>query len=191
MKRVIFILLLSSLLAACSTNASSTQDHPAQPKSTERSAKTVQVSRNSYKPDIHKKYPGLKLMTIPESFRGTWYRSDAYSKKARKLVISKHIVNDEVMYEKIGNFKLDHNSEKQNKIYSGSIAIGSVSTINNQICLRTRDVLGTVDLIYIPGSFQGYPCLYLAYSSGDIHSAIFKDPQTAIKYRKYDFSKID
>ena len=33
-------------------------------------------------------------------------------------------------------------------------------------------------------------CLYLAYSSGDIHSAMFKDKKVALHYRKYDFSKV-
>jgi hypothetical protein len=52
------------------------------------------------------------------------------------------------------------------------------------------DFLDTVDIIYITGTFKGHRCLYLAYSSGDIHSAIFKDQKAALKYRKYDFSKV-
>ena len=53
-----------------------------------------------------------------------------------------------------------------------------------------EDFLDTVDIIYITGTFKGNQCLYLAYSSGDIHSAMFKDKKAALKYRKYDFSKI-
>lgn len=32
--------------------------------------------------------------------------------------------------------------------------------------------------------------LYLAYSSSDIHSVMFKDKKVALHYRKYDFSKV-
>ncbi|WP_297815491.1 hypothetical protein [uncultured Lactobacillus sp.] len=86
---------------------------------------------------------------------------------------------------------MDHNSEKQNKVYAGDISIGRIEQRNGTQWLRVRDVLGTVDFIYIPGNFQGHQCLFLAYSSGDIHSAIFKNAKTAIKYRKYDFSKVN
>ena len=96
------------------------------------------------KPNIHKKYPCLTLMTIPSQFCGTWYRSDPFSKKARKLVITNHLINDSVLYKKIDKFKLNHNSAKQNKEYAG-----------------------------------------------DIHSAIFRDAKTALKYRKYVFSKVN
>lgn len=191
MMKVLVIILASLSLAACSN-----QNTKSQSQSTVSSSKKVAKSEKKtprateVKLDIHKKYAGLPLMTIPSEFRGTWYRSDAFSKKARKLVITKHLVNDSVLYQKTGKVKLDHNSAKQNKQYAGDISIARVEQKNGQSWLRVHDVLGTVDLIYITGQFKGHKCLYLAYSSGDIHSAIFTDKKTAIKYRKYDFSKI-
>ncbi|WP_251716630.1 lipoprotein [Lactobacillus agrestimuris] len=188
MKKVIPVILLALALTACSNQSNEKQ-------SSGSSSNTYHVEKHtnheSEKPDIHKRYKGLKLMTIPSDFRGTWYRSDAFSKSARKLVITNHLVNDSVLYEKVGNFKLDHNSTEQNKEYAGDISLGQIQNKNGQTWLRVRDILGTVDLIYITGNFKGHECLYLAYSSGDIHSALFKDAKTAIKYRKYDFSKIN
>ena len=66
----------------------------------------------------------------------------------------------------------------------------SLEDKNGSQWLRAPGFLDTVDIIYITGTFKGNQCLYLAYSSGDIHSAMFKDKKAALKYRKYDFSKI-
>lgn len=188
MKKIIIIILAALSLVACSNQ----KTEPKNQSSSSSSSK--QVKKTEIKPDkpnIHKKYPGLTLMTIPSEFRGTWYRSNPFSKKARKLVITNHLVNNSVVYENTGNIKLDHNSEKQNKQYAGDISIGRVSQKNGQSRLHVHDILGTVDLTYITGTFKGHECLYLAYFSGDIHGAIFKDANTAIKYRKYDFSKMN
>ncbi|MDB6227351.1 hypothetical protein ODV20_09955, partial [Lactobacillus amylovorus] len=58
--------------------------------------------------NIHKKYKGFKLATVPSQYRGTWYRGDPYSKKARKLVITEHTVNGDVTYQKVDpNLKLN------------------------------------------------------------------------------------
>lgn len=138
-----------------------------------------------------KKYKNLKLMTIPEEFQGTWWRSDQFSKKARSLKIDSHSVNGSVLYYQTEKFRRDHNSEKQNKEYGGQdISVGQVTTLNNRPALRVWDILGTVDLVYLKGKFQGHDVLYLAYSSGDIHGALFKDAKLALKYRKYNFSNI-
>ena len=177
------------MLSACS-NHNNTQKPTNKPQ-THYQSKKQNTPIKSNKPDLKKKYRGLKLMTVPSEFRGTWYRSDAFSKKARKLIITNHLVNGSVLYKKVGKFKLDHNSTKQNKEYAGNISLGNYLQKNGQSWLRVTDILGTVDLVYITGNFKGHECLYLAYSSGDIHSAIFKDAKTAIKYRKYDFSKVN
>ena len=168
MKKLIPIILASLFLVGCSQQKPHLQN-----SSSPTSSKQVKknASPTAPKPDIHKKYPGLTLMTIPSQFRGTWYRSDPFSKNARKLVITDHLVNNSVLYKKTGKFKLDHNSAKQNKEYAGDISLGRVMQKNGQTWLRVRDILGSVDLIYITGNFKGHECLYLAYSSGDIHSA--------------------
>lgn len=141
MKKLIPIILASLLLVGCS------QQKP-QSHNSSSSTSSKPVNKNiipkAPKPNIHKKYPCLTLMTIPSQFCGTWYRSDPFSKKARKLVITNHLINDSVLYKKIDKFKLNHNSAKQNKEYAG-----------------------------------------------DIHSAIFRDAKTALKYRKYVFSKVN
>lgn len=188
MKKLIPIILASLFLVGCSNQK--LQSHNSSSSTSSKQVKK-NASPTAPKPDIHKKYPGLTLMTIPSQFRGTWYRSDPFSKNARKLVITDHLVNNSVLYKKTGKFKLDHNSAKQNKEYAGDISLGRVMQKNGQTWLRVRDILGSVDLIYITGNFKGHECLYLAYSSGDIHSAIFKDAKTALKYRKYDFSKVN
>lgn len=194
MFKKIFVLLFSTLLlAACSNqnNDSQKQSRSSTKPKTHYQSKKKESQNTSAKPNLKKKYRGLKLMTVPAEFRGTWYRSDAFSKKARKLVITKHLINGSVLYKKVGKFKLNHNSTKQNKEYAGDISLGKYLHKNGQSWLRVTDILGTVDLVYITGNFKGHECLYLAYSSGDIHSAIFKDAKTALKYRKYDFSKVN
>lgn len=98
---------------------------------------------------------------------------------------------ESVVYQKTDpNLNLSHRSEKDNKTYAGDATMVSFEDKNGSQWLRARGFLDTVDIIYITGTFKGHRCLYLAYSSGDIHSAIFKDQKAAIKYRKYDFSKI-
>lgn len=180
------------MLTACS-NQDNTQKQasPSNKPKTHYQSKNKNYKAKSTKTNLKKKYRGLRLMTIPSEFRGTWYRSDTFSKKARKLIITNHLVNGFVLYKKVGKFKLDHNSTKQNKEYAGNISLGKYLQKNGQSWLRVTDILGPVDLVYITGNFKGHECLYLAYSSGDIHSAIFKDAKTAIKYRKYDFSKVN
>ena len=191
MKKAIILLIVTLSLTACS-NQKTKQNDSSKSHSTSSKVQTKKTQIKEKKPDISKKYPGLSLMTIPSEFHGSWYRSDEFSKKARKLVITKHLVNDSVVYQKTGNVKLDHNSEKQNKQYAGDISIGKVTTINGRPSLRIHDVLGSVDIIYMLGEFKGHQCLFLAYDFGDreIHGALFKDASLAIKYRKYNFSKI-
>lgn len=128
---------------------------------------------------------------IPTVFQGTWYQTDRYSKTARKFIITKRTIMDSVVYQKIDpNLNLNHRSEKNNKVYAGDASMVSFEDKNGAQWLRARGFLDTVDIIYITGTFKGNQCLYLAYSSGDIHSAMFKDKKAALKYRKYDFSKI-
>ncbi len=188
MKKVALILFSTLLLTACSN----TQNN--QPKSSS-SKSSITTSKNtvktSSKPNLNKKYPGFKLATIPTVFQGTWYQTDRYSKAARKFIITQHTIMDSVVYQKTDpNLNLNHRSEKNNKVYAGDASMVSFEDKNGSQWLRTREFLDTVDIIYITGTFKGNKCLYLAYSSGDIHSAMFKDKKAALKYRKYDFSKI-
>lgn len=188
MKKVALILFSTLLLTACSN----TQNN--QPKSSS-SKSSITTSKNftrpSTKPNLNKKYPRFKLATIPAVFQGTWYQTDRYSKTARKFIITKHTIMDSVVYQKTDpNLNLNHRSEKNNKVYAGDVSMVSFEDKNGSQWLRARGFLDTVDIIYITGTFKGNECLYLAYSSGDIHSAMFKDKKAALKYRKYDFSKI-
>ncbi|WP_297815489.1 hypothetical protein [uncultured Lactobacillus sp.] len=82
-------ILLTALLTACSTQKNDKNENTS--SSAKEPRTTVRIKKTT--PDIQKKYPGLKLMTVPNQFRGTWYRSDEFSKKARKLVISEHLIN--------------------------------------------------------------------------------------------------
>ncbi|MGK4035128.1 hypothetical protein AB0Y31_01095 [Lactobacillus crispatus] len=83
---MIILLPLFFSLSACSNRSS----RPA----TVSSSATHKASKqaNEFKPNLKKKYPGFKLTSIPEQFRGTWYRSDPLSKSARKLIINKHTI---------------------------------------------------------------------------------------------------
>lgn len=192
MKRKLAIILFLPLLVGL-TACSNKSTRPATVNETTKSSshKITKQKKMEFSPNLKKKYPGFKLTTIPTAFRGTWYRSDPLSKTARKLVINKHTIGDSVVYRQVDkSIRLDHNSEKKNKIYAGGDSMISTEQYNGQTWLRVREFLTTVDIIYITGNFKGHPCLYLAYSSGDIHSALFKDSNTALKYRKYDFSKI-
>lgn len=188
MKKVALILFSTLLLTACSN----TQNN--QPKSSS-SKSSITTSKNtvktSSKPNLNKKYPGFKLATIPTVFQGTWYQTDRYSKTARKFIITKHTIMDSVVYQKTDpTLNLNRRSEKNNKVYAGDSTMISLEDKNGSQWLRARGFLDAVDIIYITGTFKGNQCLYLAYSSGDIHSAMFKDKKAALKYRKYDFSKI-
>ncbi|MGE9902105.1 hypothetical protein ACQRB9_03600 [Lactobacillus johnsonii] len=188
MKKVALILFSTLLLTACSN----TQNN--QPKSSS-SKSSITTSKNtvktSSKPNLNKKYPGFKLATIPTVFQGTWYQTDRYSKTARKFIITKHTIMDSVVYQKTDpTLNLNRRSEKNNKVYAGDATMISLEDKNGSQWLRARGFLDAVDIIYITGTFKGNQCLYLAYSSGDIHSAMFKDKKAALKYRKYDFSKI-
>src|SRR5699024_12302083 len=85
---------------------------------------TASKQANEFKPNLKKKYPGFKLTSTPEQFRGTWYRSEPLSKSARKLIIHKHTIGDSVVYRQVDkSIKLDHNSEQKNKTYSGGDAM--------------------------------------------------------------------
>lgn len=184
MKKVALILFSILLLTACSNISKNNQS-----KSSNSASSTT--TKTSSKPNLNKKYPGFKLATIPTVFQGTWYQTDRYSKTARKFIITKHTIMDSVVYQKTDpNLNLNHRSEKNNKVYAGDASIVSFEDKNGSQWLRARGFLDTVDIIYITGTFKGNECLYLAYSSGDIHSAMFKDKKAALKYRKYDFSKI-
>lgn len=192
MKRKLTLTLFLPLflcLTACSNN-----NRPVAVNETSKTSSQPAHKHNKktdFKPNLKKKYPGFKLATVPSAFRGTWYRSDPLSKNARKLVINKHTIGESAVYRQVDkSIRLDHNSEQKNKIYAGSDSMIATEQHHRQSWLRVREFLTTVDIIYITGNFKGHPCLYLAYSSGDIHSALFKKQATAIKYRKYDFSKI-
>lgn len=185
-KNILLFLLLSSLtLTACQNSNSQT------PKSHE-----PQTTKNSHsfkksvpKISIHHKYKGFKLATVPAIFHGTWYRGDPFSKKARKLIISNHKVNGDITYKKVdSNLKLDHNSVKQNKKYVGNICLINVQRNS----LKVRGFLDTVDLIYKTGWFKGHPCLFMSYGTNPqaVNGVVFKEKKIAIKYRKFDFSKI-
>lgn len=154
----------------------STHSHTKQPQSTKPRI------------DLHKKYKGFKLTTVPSQYRGTWYRADPYSKKATKLVITTHTFNGYVTYQKTDpNLKLDHNSEKQDKEYAGNAVM--ISTNNGT--LKERGFLDTVDMVYKLGQFKGQDCLYMSYGTNPnaLNGVAFKDKSVALKYRKYDFSK--
>ncbi len=188
MKKIALILFSTLLLTACSNTQNNQPKSSSSKSSTTTSKNTVKTSS---KPNLNKKYPGFKLATIPTVFQGTWYQTDRYSKTARKFIITKHTIMDSVVYQKIDpNLSLNHRSEKNNKVYAGDATMISLEDKNGSQWLRARGFLDTVDIIYITGTFKGNHCLYLAYSSGDIHSAMFKDKKAALKYRKYDFSKI-
>ncbi len=189
MKKVALILLSTLLLTACSNTSKNNQSKPSNSASSTTTSKTT--TKTSSKPNLNKKYPGFKLAMIPTVFQGTWYQTDRYSKTARKFIITKRTIMDSVVYQKIDpNLNLNHRSEKNNKVYAGDASMVSFEDKNGAQWLRARGFLDTVDIIYITGTFKGNQCLYLAYSSGDIHSAMFKDKKAALKYRKYDFSKI-
>lgn len=189
MKKVALILLSTLLLTACSNTSKNNQSKSSNSASSTTTSKTT--TKTSSKPNLNKKYPGFKLAMIPTVFQGTWYQTDRYSKTARKFIITKRTIMDSVVYQKIDpNLNLNHRSEKNNKVYAGDASMVSFEDKNGAQWLRARGFLDTVDIIYITGTFKGNQCLYLAYSSGDIHSAMFKDKKAALKYRKYDFSKI-
>lgn len=189
MKKLALILLSTLLLTACSNTSKNNQSKSSNSASSTATSKTT--TKTSSKPNLNKKYPGFKLAMIPTVFQGTWYQTDRYSKTARKFIITKHTIMDSVVYQKTDpNLKLNHRSEKNNKVYAGDAGMVSFEDKNGSKWLRARGFLDTVDIIYITGTFKGNQCLYLAYSSGDIHSAMFKDKKAALKYRKYDFSKI-
>ena len=110
---------------------------------------------NEFKPNLKKKYPGSKLTSIPEQFRGTWYRSDPLSKSALKLIINKHTIGDSVVYRQVDkSIKLDHNSEQKNKTYSGGDSMIAIEQHQGQTWMRVREFLTTVDIIYITGQFK-------------------------------------
>lgn len=184
----IFIILITGLLTGCSPASHHISTENSYKKIAKHSNKK-QYKSTSSKINLHKKYKGFKLTTVPTEYRGTWYRADPYSKKATKLVITSHTFNGYVTYQKTDpNLKLDHNSEKQNKEYAGNAIM--ISTENG--ILRERGFLDTVDMVYKLGQFKGKNCLFMSYgtNSNAINGAAFKDKNTALKYRRYDFSKV-
>lgn len=189
MKKSIILtsIVAALLLAGCTKQTIKTSS---QSSSSSKVAHHQTKSKNeTSKIDIHKKYKGFKLATVPSQYRGTWYRADPYSKKARKLVITKHTVNGYVTYQKIDpNLKLNRHSEKQNKKYAGNIVL--IDTQGNS--LKVRGFLDLVNLDYQSGQFKNYECLFLSYGTDPsvINGAIFKDRAVALKYRKYDFTKV-
>jgi hypothetical protein len=182
---LLFLLGLSACTASTKdhSHARSAATAKTTPKKAKQAAKTKQ--QIATKP---KHYPGFSLDTVPQQFCGTWYRANQYDKKATKLVISAHAVNGLTVYQQTDpDLKLDKNSPKQTKEYAGLAAVITISA--NQ--LKVRVFFDTVDLIYTLGQFKGQACLYLTYGTNPkaINGAIFKDKQTALKYRQYDFSQ--
>ncbi len=175
------------LLSGCSQNKQAKAPAARQSRSVRRAKK--RSSKDVFKVNLHKHYKGFKLATVPASFQGTWYRGNPYDKKISKLIISQHLVNGAVVYQQIDpNLELNRNSARQNKEYAGDgeiIAFGS-----NQI--KIRGFFDTVDLVYTIGNFKGQPSLYLSYGTNPrtVNGIIFKNKQAALKYRKYDFSRI-
>lgn len=193
MKKIIFIstILLTGLSL---TGCAPVTHHVSHTETTKTSSKasthshTKQAQSTGPKIDLHKKYKGFKLTTVPSQYRGTWYRADPYSKKATKLIITTHTFNGYVTYQKVdSNLKLDHNSEKQNKEYAGNAVM--ISTDNGT--LKEHGFLDTVDMVYKLGQFKGQDCLYMSYGTNPnaVNGVAFKDKNVALKYRKYDFSK--
>lgn len=184
---LILMLLLSLGLNACTASPkthSAAKNNAATKTITKKAKHTIKSPQHT----SPKHYPGFALATIPQQFRGTWYRANQYDKQATKLIIAAHTVNGTPVYQQTDpNLKLDKNSVKQTKEYVGPAAMITISA--NQ--LKVREFFDTVDLIYTLGQFKGETCLYLTYGTNPqaINGAIFKDKQTAIKYRQYDFSQ--
>lgn len=191
MKKLFILLNVASalMLSGCSQKNSNS-------KVSSKSTSSVKIvhSKNNHKTlpskiNIHKKYKGFKLATVPVQYRGIWYRADPYSNKARKLVITKHSVNGNITYTKVDpNLRLNQRSEEQNKKYSGNIVLISVQSNT----LKVRGFLDTVSLIYKLSQFNNEECIFMSYGTDDsvINGALFKDKKTALKYRKYDFTKV-
>lgn len=191
MKKLIFIstiLFAGSLLTGCSS-----EKHVVNNSSSKVSSATKHYSYltkgHSNKINLHLKYKGFKLASTPIEYRGTWYRANPYDKKATKLVITNYTINGAATYHQVDpNLKLDRHSEKQNKEYAGNaIAIN----VDNNL-LKTRSFFDTVGLVYKTGQFKGHPCLFMSYGTNPkaINGAVFKDKGIALKYRKFDFSKL-
>lgn len=101
-----------------------------------------------------------------------------------------HTFNGSITYRQVDpNLKLDHNSEKQNKAYAGNAVM--IST--NGSTLKERGFLDTVDMSYKLGQFKGHDCLFMSYGTNPeaINGVAFKNKRVALKYRKYDFSKVN
>lgn len=189
MKKVFLtnVLIITLLLAGCS------QARPRTAALARQQASSTKIKKkpreNLFKPDIHKKYKGFKLATVPAAFRRTWYRGDPDHRKISKLVISAHLVNGFVVYHQTDpDLKLNHNSAKDNKEYGG---VGAIITSGpNQI--KVRGFLDTVDLVYTLGNYKGNPCLYLSYGTNpkEVNGVVFKDRMAAYKYRKQDLSHL-
>ena len=173
-------LLTCLLLAGCSIHH--TEEHTAPQHSTGSSKKhhSTTSKRIINKIDLHKKYKGFKLATIPTQYRGTWYRANAYEKKATKLVITTHTVNGDAAYQQTDpNLKLNRHSEKQNKEYAGNAVV--VKNVNNS--LKIRGFLDLVDLVYRPGQFKDQTCLFMSYGTNPkaTNGAVFKNKTAALK----------
>lgn len=183
MKKLFSILILFNLLtiSACAKR-DKPESHSGQTQSSSISVNSKKHYHHirSIKPNTHKKYKGFELATVPNQFQGTWYRGNTYEKKITKLVITSHIVNNSVAYHQVDtNLKLNHNSVKQNKKYTGNAVV--ISTSANR--LKVHGFFDTVDLIYHPDTFKRQNCLYLSYGTNPtaINGCIFQNRQAAIK----------
>lgn len=191
MKKAIVLIsvMAAALLTGCNKQTAKSNLSSQSSSSSKIVRHETKSSSEAPRINIHKKYKGFKLATVPSQYRGTWYRGDPYSKKARKLVITEHTVNGNVTYQKVDpNLKLNRHSEKQNKKYSGNIVL--IDTQGNS--LKVRGFLDLVNLDYQPGQFKNHDCLFLSYGTDPsvINGAIFMDKNVALKYRKYDFTKV-
>lgn len=103
MKKAIVLIsvMAAALLTGCNKQTAKSNLSSQSSSSSKIVRHETKSSSEAPRINIHKKYKGFKLTTVPSQYRGTWYRGDPYSKRARKLVITEHTVNGDVTYQKL------------------------------------------------------------------------------------------
>lgn len=98
MKKTIVLIsvMAAALLAGCNKQTAKSNLSSQSSSSSKIVRHQTSSSSEAHRIDIHKKYKGFKLATVPSQYRG-----DPYSKKARKLAITEHTVNGNVTYQKV------------------------------------------------------------------------------------------